>query len=304
MNESQNTQNNSTPSSSKPSASKKWLILGIVGLFVIGGGIFLFSKRNPTSTETAPTEESSSAPTGVGAASATGAGKTSGKRDPKGKSMSAPQVGMTAPSVPAAGAPSHGLATGTSTAMAPAAKAEQDECVTVTYKHKISASHPDEESCSHHKNQLKLTIPEGKKIADKSICVRVNGTPVHFLTVKGHGDRIIFGSVAGPKSKVTVRYCTGLAKGCAVEDCAVPKDEFMEAIGGSEGKGQNANLGRWDPTAPADKNIDVMAKLDGAIKHELETNDELNGRAPAGELYKDWIGEAQAQACGSAQAKN
>ena len=78
----------------------------------------------------------------------------------------------------------------------------------------------------------------------------------------------------------------------------------MEAIGGTESGKQNAKLGQWDPEAPAQKEADVMAKLDGAVKKELETNDDLNGRAPAGELYKDWIGQSEAAACGAAQAKN
>ena len=47
-----------------------------------------------------------------------------------------------------------------------------------------------------------------------------------------------------------------------------------------------------------------MAKLDGAVKKELETNDDLNGRTPAGELFKDWIGQSETAACGTEQAKN
>jgi hypothetical protein len=179
-----------------------------------------------------------------------------------------------------------------------------DQCVTITYRHKALASHPDEESCSHHKNLLKLALPTEGRINPASVCVRVNGTPVHYLTVKGHADELLFGSVAGPKSKVTVRYCTGKAVACAKEDCTVPKDEFMEAIGGSDGGTQDAKLGQWDPTAPPSTVADVMAKLDGSVKKELETNDDLNGRAPAGELFKDWIGQTETTACGSAQAKN
>ena len=102
-----------------------------------------------------------------------------------------------------------------------------------------------------------------------------------------------------------MRYCTGLAQHCAVEDCAVPKDEFMEAIGGAEDSNKNAKLGQWDPTAPAEKEADVMAKLDSTVKHELESNvDDLNGRAPAGEMFKDWIGQTETAVCGVTQAKN
>ena len=179
-----------------------------------------------------------------------------------------------------------------------------DQCVTITYHHKPLPTHGDEETCSHHKNMLKLTHDDKQRINAASVCVRVNGTPVHYLTVKGHSDELIFGSMAGPKSKVTVHFCTGKGEGCAKEDCTVPKDEFMEAIGGSEGGSANAKLGQWDPEAPAEKEADVMAKLDGEVKKELETNDDLNGRAPAGELFKDWLGQTESTACGTTQAKN
>jgi hypothetical protein len=299
-----NTPMNQNPQDGSNSKSKnKWIALGVVGLLAVGGGAYLFTKHRSSQqspSDPAPNGDAQTSSSGdaavAGGAGSTTSGKTTGVA--KGVAKDAKIVG--APSVPSTGSSA-------TTAIAPApaqVQVERDECLTITYHHKPSATHPDDESCSHHKNQLKLTPPAGKKIANNSICVRVNGTPVHFLTVKGHADELIFGSVAGPKSKVTVRYCTGQAKGCAIEKCEVPKDEFMEAIGGSDGKGQNANLGRWDPDAPAEKAIDVMAKLDGAVKRELETNDELNGRSPAGELFKDWIGEAQAQACGSAQAKN
>jgi hypothetical protein len=209
------------------------------------------------------------------------------------------------PSLPGAGK-SGGPATGQVVIPAAPPAPVYDQCITVTYAHKPSGSHPDEESCSHHKNMLKIPELEGKKIADGSLCVRVNGVPVHYLTVKKRPDELIFGAVAGPKSKVTVRYCTGLAKGCAIEKCEIPKDEFMDAIGGGDGnKGQNPKLGQWDPTGPAQKEADVMAKLDATVKRELETNNELNGRAPAGALYKDWIGSTETAACGgSTQAKN
>ena len=58
----------------------------------------------------------------------------------------------------------------------------QDQCVTVTYHHKPSAAHPDEESCSHHKNMLRIPELGDKRIAAGSVCVRVNGTAVHYLT--------------------------------------------------------------------------------------------------------------------------
>ena len=80
----------------------------------------------------------------------------------------------------------------------------------------------------------------------------------------------------------------------------------MEAIGGNEGKGGDARLGQWDPSNPSEKEADVMAQLDGAVKHELETNHELNGRAPEGKMFKDWLADSDAptNACGTQQASN
>jgi hypothetical protein len=175
--------------------------------------------------------------------------------------------------------------------------------VTITYHHKNMSSHTDEESCSHHKNLLKIA---STKIAPQNVCVRVNGTPVHYLTVKGRPDELIFGAVAGPKTKVTAQYCLGSSAHCArfKEDCSVPKDEFMEAIGGGNGGSQDARLGQWDPKSPSDQEADVMAKLDGEVKKELETNDDLNGRAPAGEMFKEWIVDNETTACGIKQASN
>ncbi len=184
---------------------------------------------------------------------------------------------------------------------------EEEGCFLVTYKHKHLTSHTDEETCSRHKNLLTL---KHTKINSKSVCVRVNGTPVHYLTVKGRSDELIIGALAGPKAQITVRYCLGKAtcptpQGVAAkDDCTVPKDEFMEAIGGTDSKGQNPLLGQWDPKAPSEKESDVLAKLDGEVKKELETNEELNGRAPAGEMFKDWIADAGTPACAARTALN
>jgi hypothetical protein len=291
---------------------KKLITLGLVGFLAVSGGIYLFSKHQGVQPQGGEDASVSGTPaTVVGGVGVSNKSPATGAVARGKNSVGGPDSGIavgTGGAVPLPGAaslpgaPSTGVATAQKSAT-PAAPV-LDQCVTITYQHKPSAAHPDEESCSHHKNFLKMPEFDGKKIAAGSVCVRVNGTPVHYLTVKGHADELIFGSVAGPKSKVTVRYCTGLAQGCAKEDCSIPKDEFMEAIGGGDGKGQNPKLGQWDPSAPAGKAADVMAKLDSTVKRELETNDDLNGRAPAGEIYKDWIGQSETAVCGTTQAKN
>ena len=281
----------------------KWIALSVVILIALSGGVYQFTKHGtqglPGSKSETPNEaasDSATAPKHETYAAIVGAGKS------EVSPSAAPAVKGAAPVAPAI----------TTTELAPlpgalAVAEKQDQCVTITYHHKALASHPDDESCSHHKNMLKMAdLPQlnGLRVNPASVCVKVNGTPVHYLTVKGHADELIFGSVAGPKSVVTVRYCTGKSDGCAKEDCTVPKDEFMEAIGGNEDAQQNAKLGQWDPDSPSAKESDVMAKLDGQVKKELETNDDLNGRAPAGELFKDWLGQTETAVCGTAQAKN
>lgn len=281
-------------------SKQKLITLGVLGFLAVSGGIYLVSKNRgsqPQSSDVVGTVNNPSQPAAVvGPVVARGKNSIGGAN-----SGLAVGTGGTLPLPGAASLPSTPSLEVAS--VVPATPA-LDQCVTITYQHKSSAAHEDEESCSHHKNMLKMPDLDGKKIAANSVCVRVNGTPVHYLTVKGRPAELIFGSVAGPKSKVTVRYCTGLAQGCAKEECNVPKDEFMEAIGGSDGKGSNAKLGQWDPSAPSGKEADVMAKLDATIKHELETNDDLNGRAPAGALFKDWIGQAETAVCGTQQARN
>lgn len=275
-------------------SKQKWIALSAITLFALSGGVYKFARRHGTQPGATPQQGNSalstaSQPDKHGLSESSSAGKSGGAQ----LSVAAPVAGLTGATPQLAPAPG---------AAAPAEA--QDQCVTITYHHKPTPTHNDEEACSHHKNMLKLSKLGDARIAAQTVCVRVNGTPVHYLTVKGHPDELIFGSVAGPKSKVTVRYCTGKAQGCVKEDCTVPKDEFMEAIGGGDSGEQAAKLGQWDPDAPAAKEADVMAKLDGEVKKELETNDDLNGRAPAGEIFKDWIGETETAACGTAQARN
>src|SRR5207245_943996 len=115
---------------------------------------------------------------------------------------------------------------------------------TMSFHHKTLASHPNEESCSHHKNLIRIKNPG---FTSKSLCIRVNNTPVHFSAVKGKKNEFIIGPIAGPNAKITARYCVGKMK-CS-EDCTIPKDEFMDAIGGGsaqEGEKQNVALGQWE----------------------------------------------------------
>lgn len=175
-------------------------------------------------------------------------------------------------------------------AQAPAQPLEPT-CFTETFYHKSMSGHSDEESCSHHKNLLVLSH---KGVNPAHVCVRVNGTPVKF---QRKGEEVLIGSIAGPKAKITVRYCTGklTCAEVAKEDCTVPKDEFMDALGGG---GADETV-QWEA---ANANPED-AKLNAEVKKELADIDgvesgEKDGRAPAhAAVFKEWIREEDAPAC-------
>jgi hypothetical protein len=112
---------------------------------------------------------------------------------------------------------------------APKAEPPKPECFTVGFKHKALAAHRDGEACLNHDNAFKI---EHARLNTKTVCVRVNGTPVKHTLVKSKPGLVVIGPVAGPESLVTVRWCTD--KTTCKENCAVPKDDFMDAIGGME----------------------------------------------------------------------
>ncbi|MCM2278510.1 MAG: hypothetical protein NDJ89_10590 [Oligoflexia bacterium] len=165
---------------------------------------------------------------------------------------------------------------------------EPQGCVTLAFKHKKATGHTDEESCSQHKNLIRL--PHANPT---SVCVRVNKTPVRFQTVAGKPNEILLGAIAGPKSEITAQYCFGKAS-CAdlKKDCVIPKDEFMDAIGASDDK--LAQAGRWDAEG-AGKDADVNAHLDAEMKRELDNLD----RQVRGEngVFSDWIAGTPAISC-------
>lgn len=120
----------------------------------------------------------------------------------------------------------------------------QKGCFSRKFVHKKMSSHSDGEACTQHQNILSLQFPEEITLNKNSICVRVNGTPVHFKKLKGKTNsskehHLLIGAVAGPNSVITARYCLG-STSCP-EDCKVPKDDFMDAIGGITETGMDPN---------------------------------------------------------------
>jgi hypothetical protein len=165
-----------------------------------------------------------------------------------------------------------------------------------TFKHKKTPGHDSAEACSHHKNLVSVSHAS---VNSKSVCVRVNNVPVKYERV-GKSDFLI-GSIAGPDSTITVRYCIGQTS-CTTEkkeDCQVPKDEFLDAIGG--GDPDDGNVAQWENTG----NNAADAKLNNDVKRELA---DIDGSAPEDHsthvsVFKGWIDEKPAPACGQDTTK-
>ncbi len=178
-------------------------------------------------------------------------------------------------------------------------EAETQGCFTVTFKHKRMMAHSSDETCSHHKNVVKLYH---KKVDAKSICVRVDGKPVKFAVNKKDSRELMIAGVAGPEAKITARYCVGKS-GCS-EDCKVPRDDFMAAIGGEDDLKGGTEIGHWDSDAPSETETKNTAKLNSELKRELAELDEVEpGTSEGVSIFRDWVGEEEIPACGSKQAK-
>lgn len=168
------------------------------------------------------------------------------------------------------------------------ASAPQPTCFYESFHHKPTSGHTDEEACSRHKNLLKLTHANPSAA---HFCVRVNGTPVKFMR---KGDEILIGSIAGPKAKITVNYCLGKSN-CdelAKDDCTVPKDEFMEALGGDT----DSLNAQWGDNGQLNADVKKeLEEIDGATSDEQD-------RAPAqASIFKEWIRDQDASACAQKQ---
>ncbi|OFZ17986.1 MAG: hypothetical protein A2X94_06325 [Bdellovibrionales bacterium GWB1_55_8] len=244
------------------------------------------SKKNATGESSGSSSGSAPSAASVGAdagsVNAPAAGitpsKTSNARsaDLKGAASGAPAAGGVSPTA--------GAAIPVVNAPVPAPEPPKPECFRASFSHPKLAAHSSDELCSQHQNLLTL---KHKDVNSKSLCVRVNGRPVRFDRVKGHPERIIIGPIAGPKAVITANYCIGKAH--CPEECKIPKDEFLDAIGGTEEVGQQ--LGKW---LDSDKDTGdvVAAQLDSQLKKELADLEDK------GELFSGWNGDSEARECG------
>lgn len=214
--------------------------------------------------------------------------------------MIPPVTPTTKAGLPAVTTPSESSGTPSLTSTQPTAVASpvapavpEVSCFTITFQHKKLSSHNSEEICAQHKNLLKLKHDNVNK---KTICVKVDGHPVRFEMPKK--DEILIGSLAGPESKIIVRYCIGKAK--CQEECKVPKDDFMEAIGGSA-DGDLKGQGQWGDAADEKEanSVATISKMEAELKKELIDTEESD-------RFSGWLSEGgkapEPYTCGTKQA--
>lgn len=149
-------------------------------------------------------------------------------------------------------------------------------CYTISFTHKPTAGHTDRDTCSEHRNLVKF---DSTAINPKAMCVRVDGTPVPFESVKGG---LLIAPIAGPKSKITVRYCTG--KISCNEECKIKRDTFMEGLG---------NTNDQDET----KDQDVGNHVEAEMAQELADHADLA-------IFDGWLDAQPVIACTHGLASN
>lgn len=151
---------------------------------------------------------------------------------------------------------------------------------------------------THHDQNLIRLNAEG--INAKSVCVRIDGTPVRHKLLPPQkakaGLAVLIGSIPNPNSRVTARYCT--FKATCAEDCTIPRDEFMEAIAGSDEetllKRVQGKQAKWDPE-DAEKDEDATAELGAEIEREL-------AGSKTNEIFEGWVAETPSNGCGVKKA--
>lgn len=188
-----------------------------------------------------------------------------------------------------AGTPTIQMGSPTVSNVAPAEGVAVESCFNLAFHHKTASGHTDSDACSSHRNVLRIKNADLNK---KSLCVRVDGVPVKYELTQDKKDTLAtLGPIAGPASKITVRYCVG--KATCKEDCTIPKDEFMEAIGGDDADShKEARRGpavKWD-SHDNEKDGEVSEELEGEIERELASEKHLT-------VFDGWIQDSETAAC-------
>jgi hypothetical protein len=95
-----------------------------------------------------------------------------------------------------------------------------------------------------------------------------------------------------------VSYCTGknTSDFTKKNDCVIPKDEFLDAIGGSDT--DEGAVAQWENTG----NKEADAKLNNDVKRELaDIDDAAPEHEGQGSVFKDWLNEKTSPSCGQVQ---
>lgn len=152
-------------------------------------------------------------------------------------------------------------------------------CFRIAFQHKAVSTHGSDESCSHHKNLIKI---DRAGIDSKSLCVRVDGIPISHQLTK---NKIILGALAGPRSKITVDYC--LRGSSCNEDCVVPRDRFLDALGADPHT--LVQHVKWDPNDKSESS-DITKEIDPEIMKEMR-------EAGEEEVFEGWVASPEMKGC-------
>ncbi len=159
-------------------------------------------------------------------------------------------------------------------------------CFTVHYTHKKIPSHSDAETCMEHENEINLRSSSSDQINSKSICAFVDGKTVLFRPTSSDPSRITIGPIAGPQSRITVRYCLGRSK--CPQICVPKKDSFMSALGADDAE-SDASAG-WDGSG-ADSE-------ESQLNSEVRALDQEKGQLDSKRrTFKEWMIDSTSTGC-------
>ncbi len=140
-------------------------------------------------------------------------------------------------------------------------------CWVREYRHKANSRALPIDEFLEHLNAFPLERPD---IQPKSICVKVDGTPVDFVvSSRGQKKEIVIGPVVGPESIIRVSYCTGSAR-CG-EACAKPARRFMDELTGDVLTPPHGPTGRADSPAPTGRAAANSPRTPALSHHEADT---------------------------------
>ncbi len=159
-------------------------------------------------------------------------------------------------------------------------------CFTVRYSHKKIPSHSDAETCMEHENEINLRSSSPDQINSKSICAFVEGKTVPFRPTPSDPSRIIIGAIAGPQSRITVRYCLGRSK--CPQICVPKKDSFMSALGADDAE-SDASAG-WDGSGTDSE--------ESQLNSEVRALDQEKGQLDSKRrTFKEWMIDSTSTGC-------